>query len=189
MTPLALLKLVTSELVNTEYQFALAGGLAASVYRDRPRLTNDVDLAFMASDGSCSRELAESVIKRMGLDPSVGWIVDSQGALASGIALVVGRFPGDVSQPTLDLLLPILPWVPLAIERAKYNKLDYGFGLIPTITPEDLILSKAFALQLSPDRLQDLDDIRSIFAGDNELDLEYLRARAGELSISSIPGL
>lgn len=52
------------------------------------------------------------------------------------------------------------------------------------ITPEDLILAKCYALNNSPDRFQDLDDIKEIFAGVKDLDIDYLQMNLKALSLT-----
>ncbi|RMG39638.1 MAG: hypothetical protein D6719_12825, partial [Candidatus Dadabacteria bacterium] len=77
----------------------------------------------------------------------------------------------------IDILLPVLPWVTEAVKRAQANRIDLGFDKVPVITPEDLIIAKAFALLDSPDRFQDLDDIKELFTGVTDMDLIYLKSR------------
>lgn len=50
-------------------------------------------------------------------------------------------------------------------------------------TPEDLIIAKCYALSGSPDRFQDLDDIREIFCAVTDLDLEYLSRKLNQFSL------
>jgi hypothetical protein len=83
----------------------------------------------------------------------------------------------------IDILLPELPWLTPAVERAHYNRLDLGFAHVPVITPEDLIIAKCYALNNSPERFQDLDDIKEIFLYKHELDLDYLGVRLEALNL------
>ena len=59
-----------------------------------------------------------------------------------------------------------------------------GFAKVPVITPEDLIIAKCYALRNSPDRFQDLDDLKSIFQSRIELDRIYLRRQLSEMNLS-----
>ena len=48
---------------------------------------------------------------------------------------------------------------------------------MPTITPEDLVIAKCYALKHSPDRFQDLDDLKHLFIDVKDLDTDYIRRR------------
>lgn len=184
MTPLKLLKLVHERLEKYRESFAVAGGLAASFYRVQPRLTNDVDLAFSFQSEAKSRQAATKIIKSLGFNSALGWIDDPTGKLKKRLPLLIGRPDKNELESTIDFLLPAFPWVKGAIARAQHNCIDYGFDKIPTLTPEDLIIAKAFALGISPNRFQDLDDIQSIFKADNQLDLLYLVQEFERLELS-----
>ena len=180
--PLELLQLIVAKLEPYNTCFAIAGGLAASFYRNRPRLTNDVDIAF--NTGTTSKDTAVSIIESIGLEASYGWIYDSKNHLENMIALVIGRQNKNDFECTIDILLPSFPWLPDAVERAQYNIIDFGFNKLPTITPEDIIIAKAFALTLEPNRFQDMDDIQAIFQNNNSLDQIYLAQNFEKYSIS-----
>ena len=83
----------------------------------------------------------------------------------------------------IDILLPCQPWVNDAVERAKFNMIDLGFDKVPVITPEDLIVAKCYALAGSPDRFQDLDDLKEIFAAVGDLDFAYLTGKLEEYEL------
>lgn len=185
MTPLSLLKSLTKKFSQENEQWALAGGLAASVYRDRPRLTNDIDIAFLPYDRERAVERAEALLAGLGLKTSLGWISAPNNELSKPVALVIGQASDDASQPSVDLLLPVFPWLEPSVLRAQANLLDFGFGPIPTLTPEDVIIAKCFALQLSPERLLDEDDIRSILAAKLELQTDYLQTTLKQLGIQT----
>jgi hypothetical protein len=55
---------------------------------------------------------------------------------------------------------------------------------VPTIPPEDLIVAKCYALNNSPDRFQDLDDLKEIFTAVSDLDLDYVNQQLGMLNVS-----
>lgn len=184
MTPLKLLEQVFSELEKHSGHFAIAGGLAASFYRVKPRVTNDVDIALFVDDVEKSKETATCIIKAIGYHPAFGWISGMNEAAGDPIALVIGRKDKHELESTIDFLLPTLPWVEKAVERGQHSVIDFGFARLPTITPEDLILAKAFALMLEPNRYQDLDDIQSILKADNQLDIVYLVNEFERLKLS-----
>ena len=85
---------------------------------------------------------------------------------------------------TIDLLLPTFPWVEQSILRAQDNLIDYGFAKFPTVTPEDIIIAKVFALSIEENRFTDMDDIQSILATNNQLDLLYLVQELERLNLS-----
>lgn len=90
--------------------------------------------------------------------------------------------PGELTG-LVGILLPELPWLVSAVDRAQHNKIDLGFGKIPVITPEDLIISKSYALENSPDRFQDLDDLKQILENREDLDFDYLREAMSEIGV------
>lgn len=173
-TLLELLKDTTEALQREAITFAVCGGLAASFYRERPRLTNDVNLAISGQSIEQLKIAAYSLLEGLKLKASFGWIAGSETTLNSPIDLVIGQLGAETFDGTVDLLLPILPWIDQAVTRGQMNLIDYGFARLPTVTPEDLILAKAFALTINPDRYTDLDDIQSICRSKTELDLLYL---------------
>ncbi len=172
LAPHDLLKIIVKKLSIYKGCFALAGGVAASLYRAKPRLTNDVDIA-LDLEGDTKR-VAVSLLEALDLKVSLGWISDSRGMLPKSVALVIGQQGCNDLESTIDLLLPTFPWLPKAVKRAQENYIDYGFDEIPTLTPEDIIIAKTFALMLEPNRFQDMDDIQSILKQNNNLDLVYL---------------
>ena len=79
-----------------DVRFAVAGGMAADLYRQEPRLTMDVDLAIVAP--SHELKLARTVLKAVGLEPAVAREADLAGAPLFAIrrkstrpCMVVGR--------------------------------------------------------------------------------------------------
>jgi hypothetical protein len=160
----------------------VAGGIAASIYRDRPRLTNDIGIAIDL--GQASEDKAIQILNKLGFNAAAGWISDSNQLLKRSVALVIGRKNLNELESTIDFLLPVFPWLPQAVQRANENRIDYGFAKFPTLTPEDIIIAKAFALKLDENRFQDMDDIQSILKQHNSLDLIYLARAFEELRLS-----
>ena len=167
--------------------FAVAGGLAADLYRAEPRTTMDVDLAILADE---SEALAEQLLKSIGFGTAVARKADLAGGPLFAIkakntpaCLVVGRIQGKPTAGGVDLLLPALPWVAAAVERAQFNLIDFGFGPVPVLTLEDFILSKLYALTASPVRPKDMDDLQSIQAAGHPVDAAYIGGRAKEYGI------
>jgi hypothetical protein len=74
-------------------------------------------------------------------------------------------------------------WVPDAIRRAQDNRVDFGFGPVPTITIEDVIIAKLSSLKRSAARPKDMDDLISIFETKPELDLKYLGGQMKRFSL------
>jgi hypothetical protein len=175
--------------------FAVGGGFAASLYRAQFRVTNDIDLLIYAEDDSLDR--AQAIIKGVGLKSGIVRKADLEGGSAFAIKnkstepqIVVGRREKDApGMPGLDFLLPALPWQQRALERAQSNLKDFGFGALPCITVEDVIIAKLYALKNRPDRFKDLDDLQSIFSVNHRLDLAYLGGMMTELSLSLPSGI
>lgn len=170
-----LFKATVEELQRLQCKFAVAGGLAASLYREQSRTTFDADFLFLANglEVKKGRELLEKLNLGVG-EVKLHQLTRSpqMNKKSKETFILVGRKGKE--NPGVDLLLPPFPWFEKAINRAEANKFDFGFGKIPTVTPEDMILTKLYA-----NRPKDVDDIISIFESGKELDLTYL---AGEIS-------
>ena len=91
--------------------------------------------------------------------------------------VIVGRPAGDQSGLGVDILLPAIPWTRDAIMRAQANAVDFGFGMVPTLTLEDVVIAKLYALRAVQIRAKDLDDLQSIFRVERHFDMPYLAAQ------------
>jgi hypothetical protein len=98
--------------------------------------------------------------------------------------MVTSEPPASELTGMVDILLPEVPWVLEAVGRAQDNLIDLGFAKVPVITAEDLILAKCYAVRNSPDRFQDLDDLKQLFQDVRDLDTDYLRRRFVELKLT-----
>lgn len=175
MQQLELLKMIVAQLENKKIDYILCGGIAASLYRDKPRFTNDVDIAIFHNNYEESKVIAKQIVESVGAKASLGWIPQLKERDIETMALVIGQFDSENYEATVDLILPNLPWVEKAIRNGKNHIVDYGFAKIPVITVEDLIIAKIFALNIEPSRFQDLDDLKSIFLSSVVLDSTYIR--------------
>lgn len=185
MTPLKILKQAVAAFEAKGCQYCLIGGHAASLYRSKARLTSDVDFAVLAEPISDSQMVGEQIIKSLELKPIAGSIPLSPNERARNSICMVSSSPSQNEvRGIIDILLPVLPWVAQAVRRARHNKIDLGFARVPVITPEDLILAKCYALNNSPDRFQDLDDLKELFSTVKDLDFDYLKFNLNELGIS-----
>lgn len=174
-----LFRSAVDELRERGVLFAVAGGFAAALYRDQPRLTMDVDLGILPE--SEAEQTAISVIESLGLQAGIIRKADLAGGPMFAIrrgntepCIVVGRPAGEPSAPGVDFLLPSIPWMADAIARAQANAVDFGFGAIPALTLEDIIVAKLCALGTTPLRAKDLDDLQSIFSAGHDVDMPYL---------------
>lgn len=181
-------KSVVEKLQNRGVDYALAGGLMASVYRENERATNDLDFLIVAGDNT--RAVASSLIEQFGLVPHVIRKADLEGgplfARKMGKTtpyIIAGRAEKGEHRLGLDFILPEMPWSKKAMERAKYNRIDFGFGPIPCLTKEDIIISKLYSLRNDSTRFNDLDDLKSIFQSGHEIDLIYTCGRMQELKL------
>ncbi len=171
-------------LASAECDFCLIGGHAASLYRAQERFTRDVDFALVAHRLEDSKNVASQCISDVGLKPVVAFIPRGDGEPdRNSICLVTSKPEVGASTGIVDVLLPDLPWISEAVQRAQFNLIDLQFAKVPVITPEDLILAKCYALRNSPERFQDLDDLKSIFESISDLDLDYLKMRLSDLSL------
>jgi len=185
LTPLQALKKTVAALSELPCRFCLVGGHAASLYRSQERFTRDVDFALVADAKGKSRAIASQAIEKLGMKPVAGFMVlgdteKSQRALC----MVTSEPPPSELTGLVDILLPELPWVLDAVGRAQDNLIDLGFAKVPVITAEDLILAKCYAVRNSPDRFQDLDDLKQLFKDVQDLDTDYLRRRLVELKLT-----
>lgn len=174
MTPLKALKEVVKILKTMPCKFCLIGGHAASLYRKQERFTKDVDFALVANDSGQSRKIAEACISALGLKPAVGFIPFSKSKQNSNVLMITSTPVNAELTGVVDILLPEIPWVQTATERAQNNKIDLIFDKVPVITAEDLIISKCYSLDNNPDRFQDLDDLKEVFQNANVLDYDYI---------------
>ncbi len=177
------LKRLVSELMPYDGSWAICGGVAASLYRETPRFTGDIDIALINSPGGSAREVAERVLASMGYAPKLGFIVGKDGKLRDGPALILAREDQLGSFVGIDFLLPVQTWIGPAVVRAQKNAVDYGFGTFPTITPEDLIIAKLIASEESPDRPHDIDDVISILKGSHKVDGKYILQSAANFKL------
>ena len=185
LTPLAVLKRAVAALSELPCKFCLVGGHAASLYRSQERFTRDVDFALICSPKARSRDVAESAIRALGMKPMLGTISVGKGERERSSVCMITSEPrdGEVTG-ILDILLPDVPWVQEAVERAQSNLIDLGFAMVPVVTPEDLIVAKCLSVRNAPDRFQDLDDLKQLFTDVKDLDCDYLRRRLHELSLT-----
>ena len=176
-------------LKKEKLRYALAGGLVASIYRTDERLTKDLDFLLLAE--AKTEEKAAQIIKSFGLKPLIVRKADLEGGPMFAIKrkstkpyIIAGRAKGDPSKIGLDFILPEMPWFEAALDRAENNQIDFGFGKVPCLRVEDLIISKFYSLKNDSKRFNDLDDHQSIFEAGHDLDLAYLCGQMKVLSLS-----
>ena len=177
------------ELRKRNVLFAVAGGFAADLYRREPRLTMDIDLGILTE--SRGMETAVSVIESLGLRAGIARKADLAGGPLFAIrrgnsepCMFVGRPAGAASAEGVDILLPAIPWVRDAVQRAQANNVDFGFGPVPALTLEDVILSKLYSLMAARLRAKDLDDLQSVFDAAHDVDLPYLAGQMRRFEVT-----
>lgn len=185
MGQLTTLKKMVQALEESGCPYCLVGGHAASIYRTQERLTRDIDFAVASKTPQAAKLAAEKALSRAGFKPAAGFIPLKDGEESRREVCLVTSIPKrNELHGEVDILLPELPWVRDAVERAQSNLIDLGFAKVPVITPEDLIVAKCYALRNNPDRFQDLDDIKGILLAEVKLDLNYLDAKLSEHTLS-----
>ena len=132
-----------------------------------------------------------AIIESLGLEAGIVREADLAGGPMFAIrrkntrpCVVVGRPAGEPSAPGVDILLPAIPWTPDAVRRAQDNEVDFGFGPVPALTLEDVIVAKLFALLASPMRAKDLDDLQSVFAAGHQIDVPYVAGQMRRFHIA-----
>ncbi|MCB0351074.1 MAG: nucleotidyl transferase AbiEii/AbiGii toxin family protein [Bdellovibrionales bacterium] len=175
-------KSVVEELEKLQIHFALAGGVLSSIYRKGARATQDIDFAVLTS-----KPEIEKIIRKLNLKPHYLRMADLKGGpqfaiknKSTPICIIAGR---NNEQVGLDFILPELPWVEEAVKRAQSNKIDFGFGKIPSLTIEDFIISKIYSFQNNSTRFLDLDDLKEVFLSDAELQVDYLLGSMNQQSL------
>jgi hypothetical protein len=179
-------KQVIKTLHASHVDFALAGGLVASLYRETERTTNDLD--FLILGGKESAKIATDIIKQLALEPHVIRKADLEGGPLFAIKrkstppyMIAGRSKDMIG---LDFILPAIPWFGDALARAKFNAIDFGFGPVPCLTKEDVVVSKLYSLRNDPTRFNDLDDLKSIFKAQSQIDIAYICGQMQKLELS-----
>ena len=167
------LKRTCAILENYPGQWAICGGIAASLYREKPRFTDDIDFAVVDSAIISGKDLAMKVISELGFKEYFGFIPGLIDKSDQILGLVCARDIGDERFLGIDFLLPVQFWIKDGVKYAQSNLIDYGFAKLPTVTPESLVLAKLLALHSNPERLQDLDDIQELIKSSN-LDFEFI---------------
>lgn len=184
-----LLRRAVSALGNAKVPFAVAGGFAADTYRSEHRVTADVDLAILVEGNAAG--VATAIVESLGLQPAVARKADLEGGPLFAIrrkstepCMIVGRREGRQDDCGVDILLPAIPWVSEAVGRAQSNLKDFGFGPIPVLTVEDVILAKLSALKHFAHRFKDLDDLASIFSRQPDMNIKYLAGQMKRLDLT-----
>jgi hypothetical protein len=177
------LKRLAEQLKEYDGSWALCGGVVASIYRQAPRFTADIDVAIVDRDDRTAEELASEILINMKYTPIVGFVPNMSGVGGQQKALVCARNERDAQFIGIDFLLPVFPWIPTAVQRAQHNKVDYGFSRLPTITVEDLLVAKICALR-AVERSQDAEDIRSVLKSSLDIDLDQVLKEAARLKLA-----
>ena len=180
------LQQVLIQLENKSIRYALAGGLVANLYRSEVRFTKDIDFAIILDLEDLI--LLEEILKTLNLE--FGQI--REGDLKnipfrrkrekSKLQMIIGRSNEDESALGIDFLLSTIPWVEEAVLRAQTNIVDYFNFKIPTLTIEDIIIAKLYALQ-NTTRFKDLDDLEQFLSNNQNIDYVYLAGRMARYNL------
>jgi hypothetical protein len=150
-------KIIQEFFEEHNWKYCIIGGLALQFWGEQ-RLTKDVDLTLLTGFGE-----EESFIDTV-LENFTGRIQDAkQFALRNRVILLQTE-----AGIGIDISLGAFPFEESMIERAKYQEYLPNINL-KICSPEDLIVSKAFA-----DRGKDWIDIQSILIKQKRLDWTYI---------------
>ena len=185
MTFTELFQISVKELVRQKIPFVVGGVLIASIYRLEKRAMMSVQLIvdsepkeMLFLEGLLLAKPFEMILPDSNLPRHVTPI-DSISQVKKVLFLEVSEDP----RLGLEIVFHNLPWIPEAIERAQYNRLDFGFALLPALTVEDIIVAKLYSSTQSSDRYLDLDDLQNIFQANHDLDLGYITNQINKLSL------
>ena len=172
--PVELLKEAICLLQKHSCSYALSGGFAASLYRQEPRLTQDVDFTLVAKNITEAQKIATTVQSSLNL--SSGKLTEAllikapqMNKKQSPVMSLAGRTKDKLSG--VDFLFETFPWAKIGVERAL--NVNFKFAIIPTLTAEDLLISKAYTMTFHQVRYKDLDDFEQI-AINQEIKLDYI---------------
>jgi len=180
-----LLQKATKALQDRGIPFAVGGILVASVYRKEKRAMNNLALLVNAAPKDISfltdifpGELSETLLP----DSAVIHGVKAVRSLATVKNVLVINVDSKVNLG-LEIVFSTFPWFKEAFERAQYNRIDFGFGSIPSLTVEDVIIAKLYSSTVAEDRYLDRDDVQNILQAKHELDLAYLTKQINKFSL------
>jgi predicted nucleotidyltransferase len=139
-------------------KYALIGGIAAVIYGSE-RSTMDVDLLFALEKIRLPQALRH--FKKEGFEFSEKEVL--QELSKDGLSHI------KYADITIDLLIPILPFFQMALNRAKKIAL-FDFEAF-VVTPQDLIVFKL--LSLRPEDKMDIEIITAIYG--KKLDIGYIK--------------
>lgn len=113
-----------SKLLDTkEITYALAGGLATSIYRNEKRTTEDLDFLLYSSSGS--EKIAKDILISLNLDVRETRKASLEGGPRHAVkrnstpaCILVGRKEGEIG---IDFIMPEIPWFKNALNRAQHN--------------------------------------------------------------------
>ena len=135
-------------------RWALIGGVASNLYRDRPRLTQDVDVTIEVDRGQWS-----SLAARLRTD---GWTLHPEVDYPDVVLLRAQ------SRLAIDVLVAKTEYQRIALDRVIEHAMEPELR-IPVLAPEDIIVHKLIA-----GRHTDIDDVERILASRPDLDRTYL---------------
>src|ERR1700741_1532305 len=90
--------------------WALCGGVAASLYRDTPRFTVDIDVAIVAQGDTSAEKIAQKVLAEMKYPSLIGFVPGFSPQEKQLRALVSTRHEATDKYVGIDFLLPVFPW-------------------------------------------------------------------------------
>lgn len=155
------LKQIKNLLAGLKIDYAVIGGIAASIYSE-PRLTLDVDVNIILEDDKIGLFLKDA--KKYGFLP----IPPNIRKFAKKTGVLPMRFSKNKLEGRCDFIIARNFLEYMTVKRAHFKKI--GFLKVKIATPEDLVIHK-----ITSDRPRDLEDVRSILMKQNKkLDMRYI---------------
>ncbi len=157
------LKAASKLLASQGIAHALLGGMAANLYREEARATQDVDFGIKATPAQTVAVVAAF--------EKAGWVPQLRAGKAEALRIA------HADLPRIDLLIAGTPFEENAIERAASLTIDEHELAI--VTPEDLIVYKLIA-----GRARDFEAVAAIINTIAELDSGYVTGWLEQFGLS-----
>lgn len=180
---MSLFRDLVSKLSEYKEGFAVYGPLAANFYRESPREISELAFGLALGSAKKSKKVADGLLQELGYSIDYQWLEGLQSKTGKAVSVVMGTPPEDSPELPVHFHIPSLPWVSKGVRRGQTNLQQIEGIDVPVVPVDDLIPAKTHALVLNPKASIDLEDLRSIFVGDTELDIPYIIGEFNQLGL------